>query len=520
MRKSLYILILVILAGGVVLTLYSPDVLSLLFILIMVGIIVAAILGGVLPVLRYDQALERGLESIDRAMEVQTSSTWSAILGYEGFFGQRVLDQFFDEYRNKVKGQQESGQVLCDIDEYINEDVLSLHSWQTLVNQVPGMLTSLGILGTFIGLLIGIRGIGFSTVNDALTSVQTLLSGIQMAFYTSIAGVILSLIFNILYRSAWNALMRSLGLFVDSFHKNVIPSVEEQTLYRERREFNQIAQLLDRLPKTSAFSVSNPAVAAGGAEHEKILMPQILDGLRNGEFTFQLQPRFDINTRKVVGAEALVRWNHGKMGVILPSIFIPILEQNGYITKLDQYIWEQVCVTLRHWIDAGLRPVPLSINMTKMDILAMDVVDFFIKLIKKYRIPPRYLEIEVAENAYLNAMDSVREIEEKLRAEGFRVVMDGFDGDFIVLKDTDKINADAIKFDLRRFAGRQNAGAVADVFAQARKMKLNLIAEGVESMEQLATLRKAGCSEGQGFLLSRPVTIQEFENMTNEGSVR
>ena len=302
MRKSLYILILVILAGGVVLTLYSPDVLSLLFILIMVGIIVAAILGGVLPVLRYDQALERGLESIDRAMEVQTSSTWSAILGYEGFFGQRVLDQFFDEYRNKVKGQQESGQVLCDIDEYINEDVLSLHSWQTLVNQVPGMLTSLGILGTFIGLLIGIRGIGFSTVNDALTSVQTLLSGIQIAFYTSIAGVILSLIFNILYRSAWNALMRSLGLFVDSFHKNVIPSVEEQTLYRERREFNQIAQLLDRLPKTPAFSVSNPAVAAGGAEHEKILMPQILDGLRNGEFTFQLQPRFDINTRKVVGA--------------------------------------------------------------------------------------------------------------------------------------------------------------------------------------------------------------------------
>lgn len=90
-------------------------------------------------------------------------------------------------------------------------------------------------------------------------------------------------------------------------------------------------------------------------------------------------------------------------------------------------------------------PVPLSINMTKMDILAMDVVDFFIKLIKKYRIPPRYLEIEVAENAYLNAMDSVREIEEKLRAEGFRVVMDGFDGDFIVLKVPNKINADAIK---------------------------------------------------------------------------
>ena len=249
-------------------------------------------------------------------------------------------------------------------------------------------------------------------------------------------------------------------------------------------------------------------------------MPQILEGLQNGEFTFQLQPRFDINGRKVVGAEALVRWNHGKMGIIQPAIFIPVLEQNGYITKLDQYIWERVCMTLRSWIDAGLRPVPLSINMTKTDILAMDVVDFFSKLVKKYRIPPRYLEIEIAENAYQNAMGSVRDIEEKLRAEGFRVVMDGFDGDFIVLKDIDKVNADAIKLDLRRFAGRKNAGVVADVFAQARKMKLNLIAEGVESMEQLAALRKAGCSEGQGFLLSRPVTVQEFENMTNEGSER
>ena len=521
MRRSLYILIVAIFVGSTVLAVYSPDVLTLMFVLMMAGIMAVAIIGGVLPVLRYQQALERGLENIERASDVQTSSTWAAIRGYDDFFGQKTLDATFAEYRNKVTGQQENGQVLCDITEYLNEDMLALHSWQTLVSQVPSMLTSLGILGTFIGLLIGIRGIGFSSVTDALSSVQTLLSGIQMAFYTSIAGVILSLVFNILYRSAWNTMMRSLGLFVDSFHKNVIPSVEEQTFYRERREFSQLAQLLDRLPKTPAFSASDPsATAASGAEHEKILMPQILEGLQNGEFTFQLQPRFDINTRKVVGAEALVRWNHGKMGVIMPSIFIPILEKNGYITKLDQYIWQQVCETLRRWIDAGMRPVPLSINVTKTDVLAMDVVDIFTKLVKKYRIPPRYLEIEIAENAYLNATDSVRTLEEKLRSEGFRVVMDGFDGDFIVLKDTDKIFADALKLDLRRFAGKHNAAAVAEVFAQARKMKMSLIAEGIESMEQLTILRKSGCSEGQGFLLSKPVTIQEFEKLTNEETTR
>ena len=520
MQRSLITFVVAVLAGGAVLIGYAPDVLSMLFIAIMEAILVAGVFGGVLPVIRYNQALQRGVWNIQRATGVQTSSTWSAVLGYESFFQQHTLDDFFDEYRAKVKTQQSSGQILCDITEYINEDELALHSWQSLVRQIPGMMTSLGILGTFIGLLIGIRGIGFSTVTDALTSVQTLLSGIQVAFYTSIAGVILSLLFNIVYRVAWNMMLRNLGMFTDSFHKNVIPSVEEQTLYRERREYSRIVDLLERLPKIPEYSTSNPASSVTGGEHEKILMPQILAGLQNGEFTFQLQPKFDINTRKIIGAEALVRWNHGKMGVMLPSVFIPVLEQNGYITKLDQYIWESVCSKIRQWIDAGVRPVPLSINVTKMDILAMDVVEYFTNLVKKYRVPPRYLEIEIAETAYLNAAHSVMEIEEQLRAEGFRVVIDGFDGDFIVLKDMENISADALKLDLRRFAGKQSPEAIAELFAHARRLKLNLTAEGIESMEQLTLLRKCGCSEGQGFLLSKPMTVQEFEELTNKETMK
>lgn len=519
-QRGLLTFVIAVLVGGGVLTAYAPDTLSMLFIIIMEVVLIAGVFGGVLPVIRYNQALLHGTRNIQRATEVQTSSTWAAVLGYDSFFQQRTMDEFFDEYRSKVKDQQASGQILCDITEYINEDVLALHSWQTLVCQIPGMMTGLGILGTFIGLLIGIRGIGFSTVSDALTSVQTLLSGIQVAFYTSIAGVILSLLFNIAYRFAWNMMLRNLGVFTDSFHKNVIPSVEEQTLYRERREYSRIADLLERLPKIPEYSTSNPAAPAVGGDHEKILMPQILAGLQNNEFTFQLQPKFDINTRKIIGAEALVRWNHGKMGVVLPSVFIPVLEQNGYITKLDQYIWESVCKTLRQWIDAGLRPVPLSINVTKMDILAMDVVEYFTGLVKKYRIPPRYLEIEIAETAYLNAAHSVMEIEEKLRAEGFRVVIDGFDGDFIVLKDIDTVSADAIKLDLRRFAGKQSAEAIAELFTHARRLKLNLTAEGIETMEQLTMLRKSGCSEGQGFLLSKPLSIQEFEELTNKETTK
>lgn len=520
MQRGLWTFILAVLVGGGVLTAYAPDTLSMVFIIIMEIVLFAGVLWGVLPVIRYNQALQRGVRNIQRATEVQTSSTWSAVLGYENFFQQRTMDEFFDDYRSKVKNQQASGQILCDVADYINEDVLALHSWQTLICQIPGMMTGLGILGTFIGLLIGIRGIGFSTVSDALTSVQTLLSGIQVAFYTSIAGVILSLLFNIVYRLAWNMMLRNLGMFTDAFHKHVIPPVEEQKLYRERREYNHIVDLLERLPRTPEYSTSNQKATDIGDEHEKILMPQILAGLQKGEFTFQLQPKFDINSRKVIGAEALVRWNHGKMGVMLPSVFIPVLEQNGYITKLDQYIWESVCKTLRQWIDAGGRPVPLSINVTKMDILAMDVVEYFTGLIKKYRIPPRCLEIEIAETAYLNAAHSVIEIEEKLRAEGFRVVMDGFDGDFIVLKDIDDISADAIKLDLRRFSGKQSTESITELFAHARRLKINLTAEGIESMEQLNILRKCGCTEGQGYLFSKPLSIQEFEELTNKETTK
>ena len=117
--------------------------------------------------------------------------------------------------------------------------------------------------------------------------------------------------------------------------------------------------------------------------NERVLMPQILDGLRKNEFTFFLQPRYDLNTRRVVGAEALVRWNHPVLGVISPAVFIPVLENNGYITKLDQYIWEEVCKTIRVWIDAGVRPVPIAVNVTKTDILAIDVAEFFSEMLKK-----------------------------------------------------------------------------------------------------------------------------------------
>ena len=519
MRRLIYFMVIFILVGGIILTAYAPDEISTVFIVLMELIVFMGVLMGIFPVMQFCRGFEAGLENIERAMEVQTSSAWSAIVQMENFFHQPVMDEQFREYQEKVQSQRDSGQVLSDIQDYINDDILGLKSWQNVVQQIPGSLTGLGILGTFIGLIVGIKGIGFSSVNAALSSVQTLLVGIQVAFYTSIAGVILSLVFNIIYRITWNIMIRNMGLFIDEFHKTVIPPVEEQIRYRERREMKQITELLHRLPKSGQFTLSGSGNASpqqqniGNNSNEQILMPQILQGLKNGEFFFFLQPRYDLNTRKIVGAEALVRWKHGKLGMVSPGVFIPVLESNGYITKMDQYIWEQVCITIRKWIDAGLRPVPLTINVTKTDILAIDIEDFFTQMLKKYRIPPMHLEIDIAENAYMQSGAAVIETEKKLRQSGFKVALDGFDGNFFTLSSIDGIEADVLKLDLRRFSGSESQGALNSLFEQARNLHFTLTVEGIESMEQLAALRKCGCSEGQGFHLSKPVSVEDFEKM-------
>lgn len=515
MKKLIVLFGAILIVCGGILVAFAPDTLSLVIVGIMCAIILGGLLGGISPVLQYAEGFRTGRKNIERAMEVQTSTVWLAVLQIERFFRQKTMDGILTQYEEKVQRQRASQQILDDIEDYLNEDILAYRSWQGVMLQISGTMTGLGILGTFIGLVTGISGISVSTVNATLVSVQNLISGIRLAFYTSIAGVIFSILFNILYKMSWNIMVREMGVFIDAFHKNVIPSAEEQARHRERREVQQILERLDRIPRNPGYSVANPASQTPAAVpgNEQILMPQIMNGLKSGEFTFYLQPRYELNSSKVIGAEALVRWNHAKLGVVSPAVFVPILENNGYIAKLDQYIWELVCQTIRRWIDAGLRPVAISVNVTKTDILAMDVAGCFEELAGKYRIPPRYLDIEIAENAYLQSGDMTRELEGALREKGFRVVLDGFDGNFVALGMMEDIHADAVKLDIRRLDDGKKARAIDSIFEQARKFQCAVSAEGIENMEQLTALRRGGCTEGQGYYFSKPISLEEFERM-------
>lgn len=521
MRGLSYLSVLVLWISGVVLTVYSPDVLSLIVVGAECVLVVVASIYSTLPVISFTAGLLNGQKSIQNAASVEGDSVWVVALQNEHFFRQKTLDKLYAQYREKVQQQRSSGQIVGDIDDVINENVLGIYSWQGVAAQVPGSLTGLGILGTFVGLLMGLRNVNFNTVDGALISVQTILSGIDTAFYTSLAGLIMSIIFNISNNILRNIMHREMGLFLENFHSAVIPTAEEQDRYRDHKAARQITDLLDeRLPKNSGFAAarngSNDLVSSALGT-ERVLMPQIMDGLKKKEFVFYLQPLYELNTRKVIGAEALVRWNHPTLGLLSPAVFIPVLESNGYVTKLDQYIWESVFQTIRRWVDAGLRPLPISVNVTKTDILAIDVADFFLNMQKKYRIPPKYLNIDIAENAYLEAHGAVAEAEAKLQQAGFLVVFDGFNGDYITLNAVDGMNTDVLKLDLRGIEAEDKLAALPGIFNQARTLRLTLMTEGIESMEQLNVLRKCGCTEGQGYYFSRPLSVGEFEKILKVG---
>lgn len=517
--KKILLITSVVLAAAILMTLnFAPDTMSIMIVALMMMVMGWGYLFGIVPTLQYMRGFEVARQNLDSVRDVQAESKWTALQKVVSMFHQKSLDKLFDEYSEKVKEQQKEGKLLSDLVEYINEDALALRSWQNVVQQIPGTLTALGLLGTFIGLIIGISDIGFSSVDAALSSIEVLLSGIRTAFYTSIAGVIFSILFNLIYRLIWNAMLRQMGIFIEEFHRNVLPSMEDQLRDQNLQDTKKILEKLERLPKTNAYM--NAAAAEGGLANagEQQMMKDIQDGLQNGEFVFFVQPRFDLNSKQLIGGEALLRWNHSKMGLISASNFVPMLERNNYISRIDRYIWQEVCKTIRRWIDMGYRPVPLAVNVSKSDIMSMEVAEFFDQMIQRYRIPPRYLEVEIAKAAYLDSRNVTREVAIKLRQAGFRVIVDGITDSFNELAFFQDIQADAVKMNLNTVAAEdgQTSRGLKESVERIGSLKLPMIATYIESAAQVTVLRGCGIAEGEGTFFSKAVSLEEFEEMSGQ----
>ena len=515
MMKNLFILIgAVLLAAVLLLFSLAPDTLSLVILSVMAVVLGLGFVLGVVPVVRFSAGFRQALKTIREAVKVQTADASLVVLRENELFRQKDLDEAFTAYREIVLRQQQAGEVLRDVSEFISEDFLMVHSWQGLLIQIPGILTGLGILGTFIGLITGISTLSVSSVEATIESIAILINGIEAAFFTSISGVILSILFNILYRILWNNLLREHGLFLETYHKQVIPPTDVQSRHEIRAGIRELFRRLDRLPQDPGYSPTRagqrPRVSEGG---EQLLMPQVVQAMREGQFCFYLQPIVTLKTRRLVGAEALARWEHPSLGLLTPGAFLPVLEQNAYITRLDLWLWEEVCKTLRGWLDEGLRPLPVTLNVSKADILALDLPAVFDGLLKRYRLPPRTLELDIPAGAYTDEGAVTPDTVTALRAMGLKVTLDNFDGDFLAFRDQKSIEADGLKLDLRFLSVPEHDEVLADCFSQARALGIEVTANGVETAAQLARLENLGCATGQGFYFYHPMPLDEFRGL-------
>lgn len=256
-------------------------------------------------------------------------------------------------------------------------------------------------------------------------------------------------------------------------------------------------------------------------EYELQIIPEIERGLEENEFTFYLQPKCSIIDNKIVGAEALVRWNNRLRGFISPAEFVPALEKNGNIMKLDVYIWEQVCKSIRRWIDEGHTPVPVSVNISRMDIFSLDIPTVLSNLVNIYSIDPKLLELEITESAFIDDTRILKTVIQRLRKKGFTILIDDFGSGYSSLNMLKDVQADVLKMDMKFFdlnSSNYDKGVsiIKGVVDLSHNMRLPVIAEGVETEEQISLLRDMGLNYVQGFYYYKPIPIDEFERLLSD----
>ena len=241
-----------------------------------------------------------------------------------------------------------------------------------------------------------------------------------------------------------------------------------------------------------------------------------LEGLRNEEFTFYLQPQCDIETGKIVGAEALARWIHN--GELIPPYrFIPVMEKNDIVSDLDLYLWEAVCKWLRKWIDAGHTPVPISINVSRMDIYTFDLPAVIRELTTTYDLDPKLLKVEITESSYIEEFKVVNNAVDTLQDLGFRIFMDDFGSGYSSLNMLTNVNIDVLKIDMMFLdldeGNRKGLEILESVVKMAKLLHLPVVVEGVETREQLEVLRQMNCDYAQGYFFYQPMSVSDFEEL-------
>ena len=240
--------------------------------------------------------------------------------------------------------------------------------------------------------------------------------------------------------------------------------------------------------------------------------------IANRDFLVYFQPKVNIKTKQIVSAEALVRWKDSERGIIPPNEFIPYFEKNGFIKKLDIYVFEFACIELRKLIDAGKKPITISANLSRAHLDNEDFLVPYIKIQQKYDIPPKYIELELTETMLSKDVNVVINAINKIHKAGFICSIDDFGSGYSSLNLLKDINVDVLKLD-KSFLSSPNVddprerAIIEEVVHMAGKLGMLTCSEGVETKEQLDFLESIGCDNAQGYFFSRPIELDKFEEL-------
>lgn len=251
---------------------------------------------------------------------------------------------------------------------------------------------------------------------------------------------------------------------------------------------------------------------------EKQLEDRMEKALEEGEFMAYLQPKYEVQSEKIGGAEALVRWNSKTDGMIYPDEFIPLFEKNGFIVKLDHWMFEQVCIKIKEWLNQGKQPVKISINCSRAHFSRHDFIGAYREILNRYDIPTEYLELELTESIVYENVERLNEIINQIHSLGIQCSIDDFGSGYSSLSMIQNIAADTLKLDKIFFKptshddGRGRS-VVDSIVRMAKALSMTTVAEGVEYRPQVDFLKTVDCDYVQGYVFARPMPIADFEKL-------
>jgi EAL domain-containing protein (putative c-di-GMP-specific phosphodiesterase class I) len=253
------------------------------------------------------------------------------------------------------------------------------------------------------------------------------------------------------------------------------------------------------------------------AVERQSLEGQLRYALERQELLLHYQPKVDLKTGAITGVEALVRWQHPERGLLLPGQFLTIAEDTGMIVAIGQWVLREACRQTREWLDAGLLAVPVAVNISSLEFRSGRFLEHVQAALKDTSLDPRYLELELTETVLMQHAESTTYVLGQLKAIGVRLAVDDFGTGYSSLSYLTRFPIDSLKLDQsfvqNIMAKSTDAIIISAIINMAKNLKQRVIAEGVETIEQLAFLQGHGCDEGQGYYFSRPTVAPQFAHL-------